>query len=165
MPFHQRVRGPVLYVSWRGFTREDLEEVHYALAELRGTLQRGAIYLSRIPFDSKMFSGEEQTVLLDFLMGILPSCQTIHHVVEGEGFVKSARRALVTNMALATPRARDFYTHSTMAEAGTIIENLHHIDIQDIVSRTSIAPPESHRAARAFREAARIAETKVRRRG
>jgi hypothetical protein len=162
MPFKSSTRGPVLYVSWRGYTREDLEDVAAAAASLRATLGRDVVYLSRIPYDLTMLSPEAHSQIFQFLERILPHCATVHHVIEGDGFVKSARRAIVTNMALATPRARDFYTHSSMTEATGMIASLHQIDVSELASRSpSTRPPE--RAATAFREAARLAVGRPRR--
>jgi hypothetical protein len=162
MPFKSTIRGPVLYVSWRGLSRDDLREVTASLARVRASIGRGAIYLARIPYDNSMLTSDELAVLHEFLVGILASCASIHHVVEGDGFVKSARRAIVTNLALGTPRPRDFYTHSTMAEAAATILALHQIDVSDLASRGTRAK-EPERATTAFREAARLAVGRTRR--
>ncbi len=157
MPFKQTIRGRVLYASWRGYTLDDLKQLTGAIGELRRTLDREVIYLSRIPFDNTLFSADDQQVLLDFLLGILPDCASIHHVIEGDGFVKSARRSIVTTMALASPRPRDFHAHSTLAEAAASIGELHGIDLSELVARRSAPPNPNERASGAFRQARRLA--------
>src|SRR5580692_2517310 len=111
MPYDCVVREPVLYASWKGFTQADLREVTRRLEALRARTGQPAVYFARIPGSGPIFSSEEAAQLLEFLLGILPSCVAIHHVIEGDGFIKSARLATVTTMALSTPRQRDFYVH------------------------------------------------------
>lgn len=167
MPFTASTRECVLYVSWRGFAAADLPRVVEQLAALRRATGGPVVYLSRIPADNRVFTDEEREGLLVFLRMILPSCSTIHHVVEGDGFVRSARTSIVTNMALSTSRPRDFYTHATLAEASAWISDEHHVDLGDLVKapkakrasaspakRSSSNPP---RASSAFRAAARLA--------
>jgi hypothetical protein len=157
MPFTLRVRAPVLYASWHGFTGGDLRDVELRLSEMKRTTGRGAVYLSRIPGDERIFTQDECGVLQDFLVAILPSCASIHHVIEGAGFIKSARRATVTNMANATPRPRDFYVHDTLADAFTKIGVLTGVALDDLVSKGVDESDSQRRASGAFRAAARIA--------
>jgi hypothetical protein len=169
MPFKLSIRGPVLYVSWRGFTPGDLRAVIDHVTKLRGDTGAGVVYLSRVPADSRAFSSEERASLLEFLLAILPSCASIHHVIEGEGFVKSARRSIVTNMALATPRARDFHTYATIDEALVAVGDTYGVDLLSLVgapparvppasaTRVKSVPPMVRRASSAFRAAVRIA--------
>ena len=168
MPFKLSIRGPVLYVSWRGFTPGDLHAVIDRVTKLRSDTGAGVVYLSRVPADSRAFTAEERAVLLEFLLAILPSCASIHHVIEGEGFVKSARRSIVTNMALATPRPRDFHTYASIQEALVAVGDAYGVDLLTLgaPSGARVAPasatrvksvPPVRRASSAFRAAVRIA--------
>ena len=167
MPFASSTRECVLYVSWRGFAAADLPRVIEQIATLRRATGGPVVYLSRIPSDNRVFTEEERDGLLVFLRMILPSCSTIHHVVEGDGFVRSARTSIVTSMAFSTSRPRDFYTHATLSEAAAWISDEHHVDLGDLVKapsakrsssspakRSSSKPP---RASSAFRAAVRLA--------
>jgi hypothetical protein len=153
LPFASTSLGPVLYVSWRGVSAEDLREVRDQVADLRRACGGPVVYLSRIPADNHVFSEEERTMLVEFLLAILPSCASIHHVVEGSGFVKSARRSIVTNMALATPRSRDFFTYDTMLAAKAAIELTYGVDLRDLAMRRSRTTASS-----SFRAAGQIAQ-------
>lgn len=170
MPFATKSRGPVLYVSWRGFTQSDLDAVAAHVTDLRRSSGTDVVYVARLPGDGRAFSDDDHAVLLRFLLTILPSCVSIHHVIEGDGFLKSARHAIVNNMALATPRPRDFYAHATIAEAAAFIMHATGVDLRDLARRDSTPPssgvpssgvvdvtPEDERASSAFRAAARIA--------
>ena len=160
MSYSYVVRAPVLYVSWKGFTHSDLARVSRQLRELRASTGKPVVYVARIPDDTRKFSRDDHDVLLGFLNGILPSCATIHHVIEGEGFVKSARQATVSTMALATPRPRDFYVHDTVAAMALVVGKVYGVDLDDIVQkraeRVSAVPAPSDRASSAFRKAAKI---------
>jgi hypothetical protein len=141
MPYAVTTLGSVLYVSWRGFTVGELHEVAEQIADLRRVTSRWVVYLSRIPADNHVFTPAEHAALLEFLLTILPNCASIHHVIEGMGFVKSARRATVTNMALSTPRPNAFHTHATISEAIRAIEEAY-----------AVAPSELEDARRANRK-------------
>jgi hypothetical protein len=169
MPFKHTIRGPVLYVSWRGFTPDDLRAVVELAATLRRDTGAGVAYLSRVPADTRAFTSDERAALLEFLLAILPSCASIHHVIEGEGFVKSARRSIVTNMALATPRPRAFHTYAALEEALTAVGDAYGVDLSGVgassrnrvpppsATRVKSVPPAGRRASSAFRAAVRIA--------
>lgn len=170
MPFATKTGGPVLYVSWRGFTVSDLDAVTAQVTELRRAVGADIVYVARLPGDGRVFSDDDHAVLLRFLLTILPSCASIHHVVEGDGFLKSARHAIVTNMAHATPRPRDFHAHATIAEAAAFIMHATGVDVRELARGDSTPPssgvpssgvvdvtPEDERASSAFRAAARIA--------
>ena len=102
-----------------------------------------------------MFTDDEQSVLLAFLQGILPHCATVHHIIDGNGFAKSTRLAIVTKLSVSTSRPRAFYTHQTIEEGIRSIKALYGVDLSGPAHSSSEAPPE--RASSAFREAARIA--------
>jgi hypothetical protein len=156
MPYRLTVKPPVLYASWNGFSSGDLREIAERLAEMRRAAAHPVAYLARIPDGPHVFTEGEQAVLLAFLQTILPSCATLHHVIEGDGFVKSARIAIVTTLARSTARTRDFYTHSTLGEGFASVRGLYGVDFAEMLPGSVHPPPE--RASGAFREAARIAE-------
>ena len=106
-----------------------------------------------------MFTSEENAAMLAFLIGILPSCSAIHQVIEGDGFIKGARLATVTAMALQTPRPRDFYVYESLSKAFEGVRAMHGVDMTEAVLR----PPsgsEEPRASGAFRAAARLFDDK-----
>jgi hypothetical protein len=147
----------VVYTSWRGFTAEELRDVASRITDLRRTLGRPVVYLARIPAGGGTFTAEDNVVLQHYLVGILPYCATIHHVIEGDGFVKSARMATVNNFARATTRTRDFIVHETLEGAFASIRSMYGVELRD--KTTSPPPPRGEqRASSAFRAAARIIE-------
>jgi hypothetical protein len=168
MPFTSSVHSSVLYVSWSGLGAEDLPRVVDLISELRFSTRAPVVYLCRIPADRRVFTEAERAALLGFLQTILPSCSSIHHVIEGDGFIRSARTSIVTSLAFATSRPRDFYTHATLAEAVAWLAEAHDIDLGELLKprskatasspsparRRSSKPP---RASSAFRAAVRIA--------
>jgi hypothetical protein len=151
------IRENVVYASWRGVTQEDLREVALRISELRRAIGRPVVYVARIPGGGGAFTEDENAMLLDFLLSILPCCSTLHHVLEGDGFVKSARRATLTNLAAATPRARDFHAHESLDGAFGTIRAMYSVDLRALAATPS-SPPEDERASSAFRAAARIIE-------
>ena len=156
MPYSLTIKPPVLFASWRGYTPSELREVTDRLTELRRAHGRPVAYVALLPASGHVFTESEQTVLLGFLQTILPLCATIHHVIEGDGFLKSGRLAIITNLAQGTPRPRDFYTHATLDEAVRSVKALYGINLE---ATGSVAPePAPERASGAFREAARIVE-------
>ena len=157
MPFHVALRENVVYVSWRGFTRDDLREVSLHITERRRALGRDVVYVSRIPAGGGAVSDDDNAALLEFVLGILPSCAAVHHIIEGDGFVRSARLATLTHLANATPRARDFHAHESLDAAAAAIRAQHGVDLRDIGTASSV-PPAVERASSAFRAAARIIE-------
>jgi hypothetical protein len=156
MPYRLAIHPPVLFVSWRGFTVDDLRAIAEQIAELRMTARRPVAYFSRIPPGRHVFSEAEQEVLLGFLRAILPHCDSIHHVIEGDGFVKSNRLAIVTTLSTRTARPRAFHTHQTLEEGIRSIRAMYGVDLSKPAQSNSEAPPA--RASGAFREAARIVE-------
>ena len=156
MPYRLALNPPVLFVSWHGFSPDELRAVNDRIAEMRRMTGRPVAYFSRVPAAPHIFTDEEQRVLLGFLRAILPYCTTVHHVIEGDGFVKSSRLAIVTKLATKTPRPRAFYTHQTLEEGLRSIKTLYGVDLSGPASSTSVVPPP--RASGAFREAARIVE-------
>ena len=159
MPYDCVVREPVFYASWRGFSLSDLREVTRRVESLRARVGAPAVYFARIPFDGHIFSGEESSAMLAFLNAILPSCAAVHHVIEGDGFIKSARLATVTSMATQTPRPRDFYVYEDLDRAVDAIRAMHGVDMSDAVRRAPRSDDTS-RASSVFRAAARIVEKK-----
>ena len=158
MPFTMTVRVPVVFVSWRGFSADDLRAVCEQIANVRHGLRKPAVYVSRIPASSYVFSDAEQRILHTFLLKILPDCASIHHVVEGDGFIRSARMATVNNLARGTPRPRAFHTHASVEEAARIVKGLCGVDLDDLRPPPSQAAPREERAEKAFRDAGKIAE-------
>ena len=94
--------------------------------------------------------------MLDFLHAALPHCATIHLVLEGDGFLKSARLAIATKLALATSRPRDIQTHSTIEEGFRHIRSLYGVALNEPAPGPALEAPE--RASGAFRLAARLIE-------
>src|SRR5580700_9318926 len=105
MPFKIAIVDNVVYTTWRGFTPEDLNDLADRIADLRRALGCKVVYLARIPAGGRSFTAEDDVVLQKYLNRILPLCATIHHVIEGDGFVKSARLATVNTLARSTNRA------------------------------------------------------------
>jgi hypothetical protein len=160
MSYRITVVENVVYSTWKGFTAEELQEMAVRVAEVRRALGRPVVYVARIPAGGRSFTPEEHVILQDYLRTILPHCASIHHVVEGDGFVKSARLAGVNNFARGTTRARDFVIHETLEEAFAVIRSSYGVDLRE---RVTGRPPEGERASSAFRAAARIIEGKKRR--
>ena len=166
MPFRVTILPPVLFVAWRGFTANDLREVAERVAEMRRTTGKPVAYFARIPADHHVFTEDDQKVLLAFLGAILPSCASVHHAIEGDGFLKSARLAFVTSLAAATGRRRDFHVHSSLEEGFRSIKALYGVDLRSAAppkqarfassARKDSTPPE--RASAVFRGAARIVD-------
>lgn len=161
MPYTLTLREYVLSVSWRGFTPSDLDEIIAHAAERKRATSMPTVYLSRIPADMRVFTDDELRLLLEFLVKILPSCASIHHIVEGDGFITSARRSILTKLALSTPSPRSFHTHASMAEATAAITTAYGIDLQDLAAGRSAASPGEERASAAFRAAHQIATRKA----
>jgi hypothetical protein len=176
MPYSVTIKPPVMFVAWRGFSPGDLREISDRLAEMRRTSGHPVVYLARIPAEPHLFTDDDKRVLLAFLNGILSSCATVHHVIEGDGFLKSARLAFVTNLATATLRPRDFHVHGTLEEGLRAIKTVYGVDLRTPAASASApaknpegpgkarrkhvasdTPPE--RASAVFRGAARIADT------
>jgi len=148
--FVSSVRGQVLYVTWRGFDADDLRGVAAAVLELRRATGKPVVFLSRVPASDHVFTDEERALMLDFFLAILPSCASVHHVLEGAGFLKSGRRAIVTNLALATPRPRDFFTHDSVAAAKAAIESSCGVDLDELgAKRPTTTASGAFRAATA----------------
>jgi hypothetical protein len=157
MPFRIAIVDNVVYTSWSGFTTGDLRDLAGRISDLRRTTGRPVVYVARIPGGGPAFTAEEQVVLLEYLKEILPFCAALHHIIEGDGFVKSARLATVNNLARATSRARDFVVHETLDGAFAAIRSAHGVDLRD---KPTNPPPAVERASSAFRAAARIIEGK-----
>jgi hypothetical protein len=156
MPYRLVISPPVLFVSWRGFTAADLRAIVERISEMKRSTGRLVAYISRIPPGRHVFTEPEQEALLRFLQTILPDCDSIHHVIEGDGFVKSNRLAIVTTLSTRTQRPRSFYTHQTLEEGIRAIRTMYGVDLTVSAQTNSEAPPR--RASGAFREAARIVE-------
>ncbi len=76
------------------------------------------VYLSLIPESPRSFTDPEREALQRYLEDLLSGhCQSIHHVVAGQGFQASARRSIVTHLALGTTRPDAIRTYSTLPEA------------------------------------------------
>jgi hypothetical protein len=172
MPYALTIRGPVLYVSWKGLRPGDLDTIRGEITKLRQRRSVPVAYLSRIPGSGGVFGADERRVLGEFLASLVEDCASIHHIIEGEGFLAGARRAIVTGMALATSRPRIFHTHATVAEAAALVRTLYDVDLTDLADELSFpastvrvksVPPASG-ATSAFREAMRIAGNPKRRR-
>ena len=113
MPYTSIVRAPVLYATWRGFVPDDLRDV--TRLRSRSRCARSSARppcISRVsPGSGGVFTPDDTAALLDFLRGIVPLCTAIHHVIEGDGFIKSARMASLRTMARQTRRPRAFVVH------------------------------------------------------
>ena len=157
MPYTSIVRKPVLYASWRGFVAGDLRDVTREIEVLRAKLGAPAVYFARLPGSGGIFTPDETAALLDFLRGIVPLCTAIHHVIEGDGFIKSARMASLRTMARQTRRPGAFVVHDELAAAVAQIKTEYGPDFTDLVARRESKQP---RASSAFRAAAKIVEPK-----
>jgi hypothetical protein len=112
------VIGRIFAVRWIVFSLPALSAVRQEIAEVRRTLVRRLVYLSLIPSSPRSFTEAEREFLGSYVRDLLVrDCQSIHHVIEGEGFVASTRRSIVTNLAVASSRPDVFHTHASLEAA------------------------------------------------
>ena len=149
MPYRLTIKPPVLV---------SLNDPPVDSAELRRSSGTPVAYVSLLPASGHVFTEEAQSVFLGFFHSILAHCATVHHIIEGDGFLKSGRLAIVTKLALGTARPRDFHTHSSLDDAARLIKSLYGVDLGNQASMTSVPPPE--RASGAFRAAVRIVDAR-----
>jgi len=112
------VFGRVFVVRWVRFSLTALAAVREEIASSRRVLGRRLVYLSLIPSTRRAFSDGERDALGAYVRDLLVhDCASIHHVIAGAGFAASARRSIVTNLALSAARPGLFFTHATLEEA------------------------------------------------
>jgi hypothetical protein len=116
------VVGRLFIVRWSVFRLIDLTDVRAQIAKVRRMGGRRLVYLSLIPASPRTFSRPEEEALAGFLRDLLLNdCESIHHVIDGQGFVTSARRSIVTNMALSTTNPGAFQTYGTLEDAVAVL--------------------------------------------
>ena len=125
--------GRIIAIRWRSFEVGDLERARTEIAKLRWASAEPLIYLSLIPADTRTFTKDERERLLAFVTDLFSDCESVHHVIDGDGFVSSARRSIVTNLALATARPSAFHTYATLEEAMTSISRFVSIPAADLL--------------------------------
>lgn len=133
MPFSLRVRAPLLYATWRGFTTAELDDIVARTSALRRESGAPVVYVARLPAGGRVFDETEHEALTQFLATMVLRCSAIHHIIEGDGFVKSARWASVTNMANASGKPSVFYKHATIAEATSVIRATCGADFEAVI--------------------------------
>jgi hypothetical protein len=112
------VLGRIFAVRWIVFKLAALGDVREEIAETRRIVGRRLVYLSLIPGSPRTFSAAERDFLAAFVRDLLVhDCESIHHVIDGSGFEASARRSIVTNLAVASARPDAFHTYATLEEA------------------------------------------------
>jgi hypothetical protein len=112
------VFGRVFVVRWVRFNLTALTAVRAEIAESRRAVRQRLVYLSLIPSTRRAFSDAERDALGAYVRDLLVhDCASIHHVIAGAGFAASARRSIVTNLALAAARPGSFFTHASLEEA------------------------------------------------
>lgn len=112
------VLGRVFVVRWVRFTLGALTTVRREIASSRRTVGRRLVYLSLIPATRHAFTDAERDALGAYVRDLLVrDCVSIHHVIAGAGFAASARRSIVTNLALSAARPEAFFTHASLEEA------------------------------------------------
>jgi hypothetical protein len=112
------VLGRIFAVRWVVFTLPALAEVRAQIADRRQRLGKRLDYLSLIPESPRTFTAQERELLGSYVRDLLVhDCAGIHHVIEGKGFVASARRSIVTSLALASATPECFHTYATLGEA------------------------------------------------
>jgi hypothetical protein len=112
------VFGRVFIVRWVRFHLAALTEVRAEIGLSRRTVGRRLVYLSLIPSTRHAFSDGERQALGAYVRDLLVrDCASIHHVIAGTGFAASARRSIVTNLALSAARPEVFFTHASLEEA------------------------------------------------
>jgi hypothetical protein len=117
-PYVSAVVGRLYAVRWRSFNLTALSAVREEIAEARRILGRPLVYLSLIPSSPRTFTAEEREALASFVRGLLvEDCASIHHVIDGDGFAASARRSIVTNLAIASAQPAAFHTYAGLDEA------------------------------------------------
>jgi hypothetical protein len=110
--------GRIFIVRWRHYRLADVAIVKSEIAELRRLVGGRLVYLSLIPDGAHTFSAYEIDALSTFVRELLErDCESIHHVVAGEGFVASARRSLITKIALESARPKLFHVYESLDEA------------------------------------------------
>ena len=108
-------------VRWVGFRVSYLDAVRDEILEMHARLRRPLLYLSLIPTSNRAFTEQERLVLAGYIKELAVACESIHHVIDGAGFVASARRSIVTQLALHSSRPDIFFTHATLEEAASVI--------------------------------------------
>lgn len=110
--------GRVFAVRWHAFSLNALAEVRREVAVAHHTAGRPLAYLSLIPSSPRDFSDGERQALAAYVRDLLAGdCVSLHHVIEGAGFAASARRSIVTGLALAASRPEAFHTYATLQAA------------------------------------------------
>jgi hypothetical protein len=121
-PYVSGVVGRVFAVRWRVFTLQALAALREEIAEARLILGKPLVYLSLIPSSPRTFTREEREALASFVRGLLvEDCSSIHHVIDGDGFAASARRSIVTNLAIASADPAAFHTYATLEDALAVV--------------------------------------------
>jgi hypothetical protein len=155
MPYRVTIQPPVLFASWHGFAAPELREVADRIGAMRRSTGEPVVYLSRVPASMHVYTDDEQGAMQTFLQNILRDCATIHLVLEGDGFAKSAQLAIASKHASATMRARDIHVYGTIEEGLLSVRRLYGVELADLAPPTDF-PPE--RASGAFRHAAEIVD-------
>jgi hypothetical protein len=112
------VLGRVFLVRWVNFHLAALQAVREEIAASRRTVGRRLVYLSLIPATRRDFSDPERDALAAYVRDLLVhDCASVHHVIAGTGFAASARRSIVTNLAVSAARPELFHTHASLEDA------------------------------------------------
>jgi hypothetical protein len=116
------VMGRLFAVRWRSFRLGDVASVRQEIASARRRVGHPLVYLSLIPASNRAFSAIEIVGLTDFVREILTQdCESIHHVIDGDGFIASARRSIITSIALASSHPKVFQVHASLEAAIGVI--------------------------------------------
>ena len=117
-PYAASVFEGIFAVRWRTFSLEALAQLRDEIRKAALLLGRRLVYLSVIPASPRDFSDGERKVLGEFVRELLENdCRSIHHVIEGAGFAASARRSIVTALAVAASQPEAFHSHASAAAA------------------------------------------------
>jgi hypothetical protein len=125
-PYVSAVLGRAFAVRWRVFTLHALGSVRDEVAEARRIAERPLVYLALIPSSPRAFTAAERDILASYVRDLLAQdCVSIHHVIDGDGFAASARRSILTNLAVASAHPRAFHTHASLRQAlATVAEEI-----------------------------------------
>lgn len=125
-----RLIEPIFFVRWASPSMTDIAQVKSRLVQAHEQGGHDLVYVAIVPEDSTPPDEAVRKAFMNAMDEVLTYCQTMHFVMEGQGFKHSILRNALASVLLVRGQRTKVFVHRTLEEALTMANKRFPSDLQ-----------------------------------
>jgi hypothetical protein len=108
---------PVFFVRWKAATMQDIPTIDRELDAAYKANGGPIIYVAILPEDATPPDDKTRAEFIKTMQDVLTRCETMHFVMEGQGFKHAVLRTSVATILLVRGQRTKVFVHTNLEEA------------------------------------------------